>query len=194
MRSGLTATAQRVLVAARLDGLAELADKMTTTVTAGTTAPAPDATDTALRAHVEAQDAATGVRLAAAEAGSRATITVVDDGLRAHAQEAVAQTQFAGTSLGEKVHLLEVARSLSGDTGAVALPPDGRCCNAERTGLEVTALRQRLSELELKVRANELATTEQKAVHFTTERDLSMLESQLGSTTNVSGEATTGRV
>ena len=53
-----------------------------------------------------------------------------------------------------------VARGLSGDTGAAAFSPDGRWGNAERTGLEVTALRQRLSELELKVRAIELTVME----------------------------------
>ena len=58
-------------VAARLDSqataLSDLADKTIMTGTAGATAgaTAPDATDTAVRAHVEAPDAAMGARLAA---------------------------------------------------------------------------------------------------------------------------------
>ena len=91
-----------------------------------------------------------GARLAAAEAGLRETIAALDVGLRSHAQEAVGQTQVAVSALGERVHLLEVSRGLPGDTGAAALSPDGRWGNAERTGLDVTALRQRLSELDLK--------------------------------------------
>ena len=183
-------------MAARLDGLAtalsDLADKTTTTDTAGTTAGAPalapDATDTSLRAHVQAQDMAMGVRLAAAEAGLRETIAALDVGLRAHAQEAAAQTQFAVTSFGEKVHLLEVARGLSTDPPGSLFPGSGgRWGNTERAGVEAHAFRQRLNEPQLRVRAAETEAAEQKSERYTTEHDLcnglSKLDAQLGNPT-----------
>ena len=75
-----------------------------------------------------------GVRLAAAEAGLRETIAALDVGLRMHVQEAVGQTQLAVSALGEKVHFLEVACGLSGDTGT-ANSPDGRWGSSERACL-----------------------------------------------------------
>ena len=86
-------------VATRLNSMAEsfadLASKAATTDTTGTTgatagatatAPVPDATDVALRAQVQAQDASMGARLDAAEASLRETISALDVRLRAHAQ------------------------------------------------------------------------------------------------------------
>ena len=103
-------------VAARLDSMAtHLVSNASTTnttgatagattgATEGATAPAPDATDVALLAHVQAHDAAMGARLDAAEASLRETIAALDTGLRVHVQEAVAQTQLALRSFGEKV-------------------------------------------------------------------------------------------
>ena len=100
-------------------------------------------------------------RLAAAEAGLRETITALDVALRVRAQEAVGQAQPAVSAFGEKVHLLEVARRLSGDTGT-ANSPDGRWGSPDCAGLEAVAFRERLNELELRVRAAKTAAEEQK--------------------------------
>ena len=110
--------------------------------------------------------------------------------------EAVGQTQIAVSVVGERVHLLEVARGLSGDTGTAANSPDGRWGSSERAGLEATALRQRLNKLELRVHASETTAAEPKAERYAAERDfcngLSKLDSQIGSTTTALGEALTG--
>ena len=93
----------------------------TTGATAGATSPAPDATDAALRAHVQAQDTAMGARLDAAESSLRETMSALDVGLRAHAQEAVAVTQLTVQELNEKMHLITTARGRSSD--APSMPP-----------------------------------------------------------------------
>ena len=73
-----------------------------------------DTTDAALRAHVQAHDAAVTARLDKAEAALHASLSALDVGLKAHTQEAVEATQHAVEGLSERTHLLETARGLSG--------------------------------------------------------------------------------
>ena len=85
-----------------------------------------------------------------------------------------------------------------GHTGTAANSPDSRWGSSEHSGLEATALRQHLNELELRVRANGATATEQKAERHAAERDFcngfSKLDSQIGSTTTALGEALTALV
>ena len=141
----------------------------TTGATEGATAPAPDATYVALRARVQAQDAAMGARLDATEACLRETIVALDTGLRVHVQEAVAHTQLALRSIGEKVQLLDTACGLSSDAPS---SPRGSVPPEARAAVEAADTRRRFSELELRLYTAETLATEQKADRLGTERDL----------------------
>ena len=67
------------------------------------------------------------------------------------------------------MHILEVARGLFGDT---ANSPDGRWASNERARVEAVVFRNRLNELELRVRAAETEAAEQKQERYTPERDI----------------------
>ena len=108
-------------------------------------------------------------RLDAAEASLRETIAALDTGLRVHVQEAVAQTQLALRSLGEKVHLLDTVRGLSSDEPR---SPPGFVPAEARTAVEAADTRRRPFELELKLLTVETTATEQKVERYATERDL----------------------
>ena len=135
-------------MAANLASNATTADLTGSTTGANATAPAPDATDAALRANVQAQDVAMGARLDGAEASLRQMIANLDTGLRAHAQEAVAQTQLAVKSLADKVHVVETARGLSSDVPGT---PPGFVSPEVRTAVEAVDTRRRFSELDLRL-------------------------------------------
>ena len=139
-----------------------------------------------------------GARLDAAEAGLREMIASLDTGLRVHVQEAVAQTQQAVQSLGERLHLLDTARDRSASSA-------GFVSAEARAAVEAADTRRRFSELELRLLGAETTTTEQRAERLGAERDLctglsilredpSRLEAQTGGSTAALDETLTGLV
>ena len=79
-------------------------------------------------------------------------------------QEAVAVTQRAVNTLGEKVHLLDTAGGLTASPGLV--PAEAR------TALEAARLDKRLGELKLKLLGAQTDAAEHKAQRLGAERDL----------------------
>ena len=92
-------------------------------------------------------------------------INSLDGSLRTHVQEAVALTQRAVQSRGERVHLLDTAR----DFTAASL---GMAPTEARTAVDAAETRKRFSELELKLLSFETAASEQKVERLGAERDL----------------------
>ena len=92
-------------------------DVTTNTTTTAQLAQAADTADAALRAHVQAQDAAVTARLDKAEAALHAALSALDVGLRAHTQEAMEPTQRAVEGLEERTYLFETARGPTSGAG-----------------------------------------------------------------------------
>ena len=101
--------------------------------------------DGELRAHVRAQDAAMGERLASVEQALRQAIAATDTELRLHAQEAV-------HTLAERVHVLEAHRGMTtSPTSPNAGGALGGLSPSYETNLSLSSLKLRVGDLETRV-------------------------------------------
>ena len=113
-------------------------------------------TDTDLRQHVQAEDAATRARLDAAEQKLDSALASLDSDLRSHTQQAL-------SDFGDRLHLLEVAASATAYSPAPGARPQGDLATATLQ-LRLGQLESALTQSNLRVESTlGLATTAAQA-------------------------------